>query len=142
MNQPEVFNHPFRVTPDDIDEMGHMNNVVYLRYAQDAAVAHWLATATREQVDGLVWVARRHEIEYLRPAFKDDELIARTWVGEASGATYERFVEIRRAADDEVLAKVRSVWALLDAKTLRPKRVTPELRLRFEPEPSPPDPTS
>ncbi len=132
MVQATIFMHPFRVTSDDIDALGHMNNVSYLRYAQDAAAAHWFASATQEQVESFVWVVRRHEIEYLRPAFKDDELVARTWVGEASGATYERFVEIRRSKDGEVLAKVRSLWALLDAKTLRPKRVTDELRARFE----------
>jgi hypothetical protein len=55
-----------------------------------------------------------------------------TWVGGASGATYERFVEIRRPKDGELLAKVRTVWVMLDAKTLRPKRVTEELRMRFE----------
>ena len=136
MGNSAVFEHPFRVTLDDIDQLGHMNNVSYLRYAQDAAAAHWFAAATPEQVDSLVWVVRRHEIEYLRPAFQDDELLARTWVGEASGATYDRFVEIRRPRDGQVLAQVRSVWVLLDAKTLRPKRVTPELRSRFESEPS------
>jgi len=112
--------------------MGHVNNVVYLRYAQEAAAAHWFALASEEQVRSFVWVVRRHEIDYLRPAFKDDELLARTWVGEASGATYERFVEITRPADNEVLARVRSVWVLLDAQTHRPRRVTEELRSRFE----------
>lgn len=132
VSNSKVFDHPFRVLQDDIDALGHMNNVAFLRYAQDAAVAHWLTAATKEQVNSFVWVARRHEIDYLRPAFKSDELIAQTWVGEASGATYERFVEIRRPKDGEVLAKVRTVWVLLDAKTLRPKRVTAELRARFE----------
>lgn len=133
MDQAKHFEHSFRVTPDDIDQLGHMNNVAYLRYAQDAVVAHWFAAASNVQVESLVWVVRRHEIEYLRPAFKDDELVARTWVGEASGATYVRFVEIRRPKDGEVLARVKSVWVLLDAKSLRPKRVTEELRTRFDP---------
>ena len=132
MGQSAIFEYPFRVLPDDIDQLSHMNNVAYLRYAQEAAAAHWFAAATPEQVKSFVWVVRRHEIEYLRPAFKDDELVARTWVGEATGATYERFVEIDRPKDDEVLAKVRSVWVLLDGETLRPKRVTEELRIRFE----------
>ncbi|MBP7933116.1 MAG: acyl-CoA thioesterase [Phycisphaerae bacterium] len=126
-----VFEHPLRVKLEDIDEMGHVNNVVYLRYAQDAAAAHWIALASEEQLKSFVWVARRHEIDYLRPAFPDEELLARTWVGEASGATYERFVEIARPRDNETLARVRSVWVLLDAKSHRPRRVTEELRARF-----------
>ena len=132
LNETKTFELSFRVQPEDIDQMGHVNNVVYLRYAQDAATAHWFASASREQVENSVWVVRRHEIDYLRPAFKDDDLLARTWVGEATGATYERFVEITRPGDNEVLARVRSVWVLLDAKTRRPRRVTDELRSRFE----------
>src|SRR5262249_11829064 len=132
MGQPKVFEHALRVAPDDIDRLGHVNNVVYLRYAQEAAVAHWLAVATREQLDALVWVVRRYEGDYLRPAFLEDALVARTWVGEASGATFERFVEVRRSKDDVLLAKVRSVWVALDAKTLRPRRVTGQLRSPFE----------
>jgi acyl-CoA thioester hydrolase len=116
--------------------MGHVNNVIYLRYTQDVAVAHWRAYATAEQLEKVVWVARRHEIDYLRPAFEGDELVARTWVGEATGATYERFVEIARPRDGQVLAKVRSVWVLLDAKTLRPTRITQELRDQFSVPPS------
>jgi acyl-CoA thioester hydrolase len=70
-------------------------------------------------------------IDYLKPALENDDLVARTWIGEASGATMERFIEIRRARDGEVLANVRSVWVALDARTLRPRRVTAELRSRF-----------
>jgi acyl-CoA thioester hydrolase len=126
-----IYEHPLRVAPEDIDRNGHVNNVVYLRYAQDAAVAHWLSVASDAQQASAVWVARRHEIDYLRPALLADALIARTWVGEASGATFERFVEIVRSVDGESLAKVRTVWVLLDPATLRPRRVTPEIRAPF-----------
>src|SRR4051812_21764260 len=132
MNRPKVFEHAIRVAPEDIDRMGHVNNVVYLRYAQDAAVAHWFAVAPPEHRDALIWVVRRHEIDYLKPAFPDDHLVARTWVGEASGATFERFVEITRPADAGVLARVRTVWVALDARTQRPRRVPEALRACFE----------
>jgi acyl-CoA thioester hydrolase len=131
MTRPKVHEHPLRVSADDIDVQGHVNNVVYLRYAQDAAVAHWLSASTEDQQAGSAWVARRHEIDYLRPAFVTDELLARTWVGEASGATFERFVEIVRTADGETLAKVRTVWVLLDPRTLRPRRVDAAIRAPF-----------
>ena len=131
MSRPVVFEHAFVVSPKDIDQLGHVNNVVYLRYAQDAAVAHWHAAVNREHREQLVWVVRRHEIDYLKPAMEHEELVARTWIGEASGATMDRFIEIRRARDGEILASVRSVWVALDAKTLRPRRVTAELRSLF-----------
>lgn len=132
MGQSTVFEHAIRVVPGDIDRLGHVNNVVYLRYAQDAAIAHWRAAVPEDVAAELIWVVRRHEIDYLRPAFDNDELIARTWVGEASGATLERFIEIRRSGEDRVVASVRSVWAALDARTLRPRRVTDQLRSYFE----------
>lgn len=132
MSMTRVFELSFRVQPQDIDQMGHVNNVVCLCCAQDAATAHWFAAASPEQAKSFVWVVRRHEIDYLKPAFKDNELVARTWVGQASGATYERFVEIARPADKQVLARVRTVWVLLAAETHRPRRVTGELRSRFE----------
>ncbi len=127
-----VFEHIFRVSPEDIDGLGHVNNVVYLRYAQDAAVAHWYAVVDKEHRDRMVWVVRRHEIDYLKPALENDELVARTWVGIPSGATLERFIEIRRLRDGEMLASVRSIWVALDAKSLRPRRVTEQLRSFFE----------
>ncbi|MGZ3488971.1 MAG: acyl-CoA thioesterase [Isosphaeraceae bacterium] len=70
--------------------------MVYLRYAQDAAVAHWYAVVDQKHRDSMVWVVRRHEIDYLKPALENDELVARTWVGAPSGATLERFIEIRK----------------------------------------------
>jgi acyl-CoA thioester hydrolase len=132
MAEHRVFEHPLRVSAEDIDRMGHVNNVVYLRYAQDAAVAHWLAVVTPEWAESLLWVARRHEIDYLKPALPEDELIARTWVGEADGATFERFVEIHRPADARVLAKVRTLWVAVDARSHRPRRIPGELLRLFE----------
>jgi len=127
----KVFEHPLRVAAADIDAQGHVNNVVYLRYAQDAAVAHWRSVASPEQLAASAWVARRHEIDYLRPGFEGDELRARTWVGDASGATFDRFVEIVRTNDGELLAKVRTVWVLVDPKSLRPRRVDASVRDPF-----------
>ena len=60
MGQPRIFEHAFQVDPSDIDRLGHVNNVVYLRYAQDAAVAHWNASVAHEARASLVWVVRRH----------------------------------------------------------------------------------
>jgi acyl-CoA thioester hydrolase len=131
MTQAKVFEHGIRVADKDIDRLGHVNNVVYLRYARDAAVAHWLAAAPAGYRDVQAWVVRRHEIDYLRPAFPGDELVARTWVGDLGGATFERLVEIYRPGDGQVLARVRTVWVALDIETQRPRRVPEELRSPF-----------
>ncbi len=132
MSHPGVFEHAFRVSPEDIDRLGHVNNVVYLRYAQDAAVAHWYAVVDQEHRDSMVWVVRRHEIDYLKPALENDELVARTWVGapqRGNPRAVHRDPQIPRRRG---LASVRSVWVALDAQTLRPRRVTEQLRSFFE----------
>ena len=86
MGQPRVFEHALKVSPKDIDRLGHVNNVVYLRYAQDAAVAHWYSVVDQEHRDSLVWVVRRHEVDYLKPAVENDaSATARSW--QACGAS-------------------------------------------------------
>jgi acyl-CoA thioester hydrolase len=128
---PLVFEMPIRVETADIDAMGHVNNIVYLRWVQEAATAHWNAAASEQQKAEYAWVALRHEIDYLRPALPGDELIARTHVGEASGARFDRYVEILRVPDNQALARARTVWAALDARTGKPRRVGKELLARF-----------
>ena len=112
-----------RVEDADIDRQGHVNNVAFLRIIQEAAVAHWVALAPEDVRRAFTWVVRRHEIDYLRPGLPGDELTVRTWVGEPSGATWERFTEIRRGGEDRSLVTSRTVWVLLDAATGRPRRV-------------------
>jgi acyl-CoA thioester hydrolase len=125
------FSLPILVTPSDIDGLGHVNNVVYLRWMQEAAAAHWEAAASAELRDRTLWVVVRHEIDYKAPAFVDERLVARTWVGEPAGATWERFIEIRRPEGDTLLARGRSVYAALDRATGRPRRVDASLRGPF-----------
>jgi acyl-CoA thioester hydrolase len=123
------FEHSFIVRPDEIDQQGHVNNVRYVQWVQDVAVAHWRDAATIEQLARVTWVVLRHEIDYLRPAFAGDKLVACTWVGKATAAKSERFTEIRR--NDEILAKAKSLWCALDSKTLRPRRIDDELKETF-----------
>lgn len=127
----EPFELPIEVRPADIDALGHVNNVVYLQWVQDAAVAHWSAAATAEQQAALVWVVVRHEIDYRRPALPGDAIIARTWVGTATKRDFDRHTEILRAADRKVLARARTVWCPIDPRTGRPTRVGDDVRRRF-----------
>ena len=128
---PERFEIARRVEPGDIDELGHVNNIVYLRWVQEAAIAHWRALATPEQQAALVWVVVRHEIDYLRPAMPGDGLKLRTWVGTAVGRAFERHTEILRAADARVLARARTLWCPLDPRTLKVVDVDDDVRARF-----------
>jgi len=129
---PRVFVLPLQVVEADIDLMGHVNNIVYLRWVQEVATAHWNAAATEQQKEEYAWVVLRHEIDYMRPALLGEALEARTYIGESSGAKFERHVEIWRPQDNQLLAKARSVWVALDARTLRPRRVEAGLREQFQ----------
>jgi acyl-CoA thioester hydrolase len=120
-----------KVSEKDIDELGHVNNIIYLRWAQEAAVAHWKAAATEEQQRNILWVIKRHEIDYKRPALLGDEIIAGTWVGEASELVFERHTEILRSPDRKLLAKARTFWIPINSKTGRPIRVDSDVRNRF-----------
>jgi acyl-CoA thioester hydrolase len=126
----ETFELPIRILPRDIDELGHVNNVVYLRWVQEAAVAHWRHAASLVDQEKLAWVVVRHEIDYKRSAGPDDEIVARTWIGTAR-ATFERLTEIVRTSDDEILARARTVWCPIDAVTGKPTLASRQVREQF-----------
>ncbi len=128
---PPRFERPVSILPEDIDGLGHVNNVVYLRWAQDIATAHWESAATAEQQATLAWVALRHEIDYKHPALLGDAVLASTWVGTADAIRFERFVEILRAPDRKLLAAVRTLWCPISRRTGRVTRVDDAVRSVF-----------
>ncbi len=129
--QPERFELPITVLPEDIDQLGHVNNVVYLKWVQEAAIAHWTSAADPEDRAALLWVVTRHEIDYRRPAFEGDEIMARTWIGTASRLAFDRHTELVRVNDGKVLATARTVWCPIDPGTGRPTDVSERVRRRF-----------
>ena len=127
----EIFTQRFPVDASDIDELGHVNNIVYLRWVQDVAIAHWKAAATAEQLKNILWVVRRHEIEYKQAAHLGDAIIAATWVGGASELIFERHTEILLSPDRKLLAKARTLWIPINSNTGRLMRVDGDVRKRF-----------
>ena len=127
----ERFELAITIGPDDIDDLGHVNNVVYLRWVQDIAIAHWSAAATAEQQAAVAWVAIRHEIDYKHPARLGDTIIARTWVGTADSHRFERHTEIVRVADSKLLARARTLWCPISRASGKLTRVSHEIRERF-----------
>ena len=115
----------------DIDGQNHVNNTVYLRWVQDVATAHWESLASAEAQTAIGWVVVRHEIDYKMAANFGDEILLRTWVGEASRLKFERFTEIRRQKDNQMLARARTLWVPIDSNTAKPIRVPPDVRARF-----------
>lgn len=128
---PEIFELAVTVQPADIDRQNHVNNTVYVRWIQEVATAHWEARAPADARDAIGWVVLRHEIDYKSPAGLGDELVLRTWVGKATRATFERFVEVVRKNDLQLLAQARTLWVPINPETGKPTRVPPEVRARF-----------
>jgi acyl-CoA thioester hydrolase len=120
-----------RVLPQDIDAQDHVNNTVYLRWVQDAAVAHWRAIASPQAQRKIGWVVVRHEIDYKAPGSLGDEVVLRTWVGEATRLRFERLTEILRKSDQRLLATARTLWVPINSATGKPTRVGAEVREQF-----------
>jgi acyl-CoA thioester hydrolase len=114
------------IQPQDIDQLGHVNNVVYLRWIQDVAEAHWNTLATQDQQKELAWVVIRHEINYHKPAFPGDQVLARTWVGITEGFRSVRHVELFNEKN-QMLVSALTTWCLIDPKSGRPKKITDEI---------------
>jgi len=124
------FSRKFFVNQSEIDEQNHVNNVAYVKWIQDVAVAHWFSATTEAQREKFTWIVVRHEIDYKNQAFENEEITATTWVGEPTRISWERLTEITRG--ESLLVKARSVWCLIDRETSKPTRITIELKELFE----------
>ena len=130
MNRP-VFELTLTAGREPIDELGHVNNAVWVQWIQQVAVAHWDAVADPTHKDAYFWVVVRHEIDYLRAAIEGDRITARTWVGdEPKGARFDRFVEFT-GADGRICVRSRTEWAIIDKALGRPIRVPAEVVAPF-----------
>ena len=129
-----VYEHRLVVTPAAIDEQGHVNNLEYIRWMQDAAVAHsalqgW--SGARYLDLGAGWVARSHWIEYLQPGFAGDELVVYTWVSGFRKVRSLRKYKVVRTSGQTVLAVAETDWAFIGLQDRVPRRVPPEVRDAF-----------
>lgn len=124
----ETFTQKRKVVKDDLDELQHVNNVRYVQWIQDIAKEHWEVRATPQLKEDFFWVVIRHEIDYKKQAFLDDELLIETYVGDTTFVTSERFVNIKNADSGEVLVAAKSNWCLLDTSTKKPTKITEDLR--------------
>jgi acyl-CoA thioester hydrolase len=129
-----VYIHSIVVSQSVIDANGHASNIEFIRWMQEAAVAHADAAgctaATRDA--GATWVVRSHQIEYLRPAMVNDQVQIRTSVADFRRAFSRRKYEFVRQADQAVLARGETNWVFLDIATSRPKSIPPHIAAMFE----------
>lgn len=127
----DAFRLNITVEPEDIDVLGHVNNVIYLRWVQNLAIAHWEKAADPDDQENLVWVVVRHEIDYKRSAQLGDEILGLTWVGTHTRRTFERYSQFWRTSDNKVLAQALSVWSPVNRQTMRATDVSDSILLSF-----------
>ncbi len=117
--------------PGDIDELGHVNNAVWVRWIQDIAVAHWDSLATPDQKAAYVWVVTRHEIDYRGNVRVGQTVTGETWVPEPpKGARFDRHVRFT-GSDGAVKVSAVTTWALIDRATGKLLRVRPDIAAPF-----------
>ncbi|CAL2078757.1 Acyl-CoA thioester hydrolase [Tenacibaculum sp. 190524A02b] len=114
------------VIADEIDEYNHVNNVAYVQWINDIANEHWRLLIKDIPKPDYVWFIVKHEIDYKRQAKLGDEVVIKTWVGKTEGVKSIRHVEIIK--ENHVLVESQTTFCLLDAKSLRPKRITDAIR--------------
>jgi len=126
------FENTMLVLPEHLDDQNHVNNVMYVKFMQDIAIQHWTSIAPPALNDEIVWVVKRHEIDYHAPAFLKDELLLKTHTGAATAVTWDRHYEIIRLSDNKRLITAKSCWVMLDKKTGRPRRIDDSIKAVFD----------
>ena len=131
MSDRPVFEMALTAGPEHIDELGHVNNAIWVQWIQQVAVAHWDSVADPAHKDAYYWVVVRHEIDYLRAVLEGERITARTWVGERpQGARFDRLMEFT-GEDGKPRVRARTQWAIIDKAAGRPIRVPPEVIAPF-----------
>jgi acyl-CoA thioester hydrolase len=121
-----IFQFEIEVAPQDVDRNGHVNNVVYIQWMQDAAIAHARASGCTKasQAVGATWVVRTHHIEYLSPLFAGDKVTVFTWPANFQRVRSTRKYKFVRA----VIARAETDWVFVNAKTGRPQSIPEEVK--------------
>jgi acyl-CoA thioester hydrolase len=130
-----VYTHTFAVPESSIDRYGHVSNIEYLRWMQEAATEHTASegwTLDRYHQKRAIWVVRRHTIEYLMPAFAGERLDLHTWIEWVRDCQSVRRYLLTKAGESRALARAETLWVCVDPESVRPKRVPEEFIQAFD----------
>jgi acyl-CoA thioester hydrolase len=124
MSNKSIYTKKIYIPEEAIDGNGHVNNVVYVQWMQEIAVEHYASIGGIEaQGPGCTWVVREHRIEYLLPAFANEEIEIRTWVENMRRVRSLRKYEFIRRSDSKVLVRGETDWVFMDINTGSPKAI-------------------
>jgi acyl-CoA thioester hydrolase len=124
----------FAVRTYEVDENGHVNNGVYLGWAENLTAEHAELVGFGRDWSlerGGAWFVRRHEITYHQPAVRSDRIEATVRVLALGGARGKRRTTFRRASDGTTLVEVLSEWVWVRVTDGRPMRVPREMVERY-----------
>jgi len=129
------FTHRFIVNEKPENYIRHVNNLRYLEWFIDVAIAHadsldWGMSVCKER--GLAWVAKSHNIEYLSPAYQNDELVIKTWIDDVTATRVTRCYECTRSSDNQLIAKAKTVWVIVDYESGKPRAFPKDLKQKFD----------
>jgi acyl-CoA thioester hydrolase len=120
-----VYPYEFTVPDEAVDENGHVNNVMYVQWMQDAAVRHYEAMGGRQiTIDlGATWVVRSHTVEYLHPAFAGERIRVLTWVANMRRVRSLRRYRFVRVEDGQELVRGETDWVFVDVENGAPRAI-------------------
>lgn len=134
-NDPDnpIYEQQFTVPDTAVDGNGHVNNVSYVQWMQDIALAHYdfMGGTAPSQALGATWVVREHKIVYQSPAFAGEEILAQTWVANLRRVRSLRRYQFTRQSDGHLLVRGETDWVFVDTKTGRPRRIPEDIARIF-----------
>lgn len=115
------------VSKEDLDDLNHVNNIVYIHWILDIAKKHWESLVSSQTLENYHWVLLDHNIKYLRPALLKDKIIIKTFVEKTAGVKSSRVVEIYNDNSEKLLVSSITNWCLISSKTNKPCRIPKEI---------------
>ena len=115
------------VSKEDLDDLNHVNNIVYIHWILDIAKKHWVSLVSNQTLENYHWVLLDHNIKYLRPALLKDKIKIKTFVEKTAGVKSSRVVEIYNDNSQKLLVSSITNWCLISSKTNKPCRIPKEI---------------
>ena len=119
------------VSKNDLDDLNHVNNVIYIHWVQEIAKKHWKSLVSNEIIKNYFWILLEHQIKYLFPAFLNDKIRLKTYIEKTDGVKSNRIVEIYNKDTKKLLVTSKTIWCLINANTGKPNRITEEIKKAF-----------
>lgn len=128
---PAPFSLRFTAQAEHIDEMGHVNNAVWVQWMEQIATRHWTTVAPAALQAAYIWLVTRHEVDYRGNITAGESVTATTFIPDPpQGARFDRRVDFADATG-KVIVSARTTWALLDRASGRLARVRGDISALF-----------